>query len=1084
MEFRVLGEVEAWVGDRRVDVGHARQRCVLAVLLVNANRIVTVDQLLARVWAEDLPHRARPVLRNYLSRLRTLLSPGGVAIERRPGGYALLVDPDDVDVHRFHRLVGEARTAADEDALGLFEEALGLWRGEPFGSLDCRWLDNVRAGLERERTAAQLDYVDVALRRGQHTRLLPALSTVAGENPLDERVAGQLMLALYRSGRQADALEHYQRTRRRLAEELGTDPSPPLRQLYHRILAADPDLAEPASTATASSGAAPRPSAMFSMRPDIPTFSGRHDEMGVLLDTVRTVLDGAVRAIAIHAVDGMAGVGKTVFSVHAAHHLAARFPDGQLFVELHGHTPGHRPVPPGDALDSLLRAAGVDPKMIPPKVDDRARLWRDRMAGKNILLVLDDAAGHDQVRPLLPGTAGSLVLVTSRHRLPALDGVQPLTLDVLTPDQSMDLLRRLADSAGDRYDEHALAEIITRCGHLPLALSLAGAQLRGHPRWTARYLADLLAAEHDRLEHLRAGDRSVAAAFTMSYRHLPTEQQRLFRLLGAHPGPEIDAFATAALADLPLAEARRQLEALHTDHLIEETAPGRYHLHDLMRAYARTLTGDDDQHALDRVLTYYCHAVQAANTHLPAYQTVTIPLTTNRSAELPRFDGEADVQAWFTTELPTLTTCVTHAAGGTGRHHVHLAALLQPFLRLNGYTEQALRINQVVLAAVDPTDQVGQAITLTNLAVMQRLLGELETAVQNHTRALELSVTSGDRLGEANSLAELGYLRYLRGEPETAKRDLGRALELHTELGDRLGQANSLTCLGLVHSLRGEYDVAPHRLDRALELYTALDNRLGQATALHELGYVRSMRGEYEAATVHHTRGLALNIALGDRHGQFNSLNELGYVLCMQGRFEEAYRNATRALELSTTLGNRVGQANSHNCLGRAQRMRGRLEAAVDHYTRALELYSTAGVRWGEANALNDLGCVLCVQGRFEEAYRNHTRALELYTTLGERDGQAEALNYLGDLAMAHPAAGDPHAYYSRALTIARDIGSSPLEAHALAGQGRCLLTTPDTDVAVALLRQAHALYRSVNSPEAAQLEHTLAALAEPRGTP
>src|SRR5712692_3772799 len=361
---------------------------------------------------------------------------------------------------------------------------------------------------------------------------------------------------------------------------------------------------------------------------DIAGFTGRSAEIGQLMAAVADVASGG-GAVGICAIGGMAGIGKTTLAVHAAHQLAGRFPDGQIFLPLHGHTPGQRPVDPADALASLLLAAGIAAGQIPPGLDGRAGCWRDYLAGKKVLLVLDDAAGHEQVRPLLPGTAGSLVVITSRPRLTALADAAVISLDTLPPDEAVLLLTRLAGGPGLGPGDAGAGEVARLCGYLPLAIGMLAAQLRHHPAWTAEGLATDLAAARDRLELMHAENTSVAAAFDLSYQDLPADQQRLFRRLGLHPGPDIDARAAAALDDTTLAAARRGLEGLYGQHLITEPARGRYRLHDLLREHARALAAADDpavgQAATGRLLDYYLHAALAASQHIATRTIATSP---------------------------------------------------------------------------------------------------------------------------------------------------------------------------------------------------------------------------------------------------------------------------------------------------------------------------------------------------------------------------------------------------------------------------------------------------------------------------
>ncbi|HEY3609352.1 MAG TPA: tetratricopeptide repeat protein [Pseudonocardiaceae bacterium] len=972
MEIRLLGGVEIGGDTDTVRLRRSGERCVLAVLALNVRASVTVSTLVDHLWSgTGQSDKSIDTVSTYLRNVRTALKQAGghtglLRYNRVSHSCVLDVDPTWVDYHRFTALVALARRDNEPSAL---REALALWRGPALADVSGHWADHRRHILESERLTTYEDLLHHDLTAGRYAEIVRVATGLVEESIPTDRLLLLGAQGLAGSGQYTAIRGWVARVTQRMRDTVDAAPSAEVLAEIDRLIAS------PTSSLTPSAGSPP--TAMFSLRADIPTFIGREDELRKLLDAVKSALDGpygAMRTVMIYTVHGMAGVGKTVFSVHAAHYLADQFPDGNLFLELHGHTLGQTPVPPGEALDSLLRAVGVDPIMIPPKLEDRARLWRDRMAGKKILLVLDDAADHDQVRLLLPGTAGSLVLITSRHRLPALDGTLPVTLDVLPPADAVDLLRRLAGLDDDEEDEPVLAEIVARCGYLPLAISLAGAQLRNHPSWTIRYLADLLVTEHHLLEHLRAGDRSVTAAFTMSFHQLPAAQQRLFRLLGIHPGPEIDAYAAAALTGSSPRDAQRWLEALHTDHLIQETAPGRYQLHDLIRAYTQTLAADldpdDRKQALHRVLTYYQCVAHTANAHLPVYYSRTIPPVVAPPAHVPSVDTDAEAQAWLTAELPTLSACIRHADVPSDKQQaIHLAMTLHPFLRLNGYTEQALHIYATALdAAVDIGDRMGQADALTNLGDVQHQRNQYELAADSFTDAVELfgalseTSSSGATLGTANALTGLGAVRYQWREYEVATANFARALNLYTALGDRRGQAKALDNLGQAQYQRGEYDAAIHCHARALALFTELDFRTGKATALLGLGRATHRRGQYQVA--------------------------------------------------------------AHNLNG----------------------------------------------------------ALELFTELGDPHSTAETLNSLGELALDHPDGGDPHDYFSHALTIACDIGSAAHKARALAGQAHCLLRTTRTDAAVVLFREARSIYRSLDVPEAAEIENMLATLEKDAG--
>jgi tetratricopeptide (TPR) repeat protein len=794
------------------------------------------------------------------------------------------------------------------------------------------------------------------------------------------------------------------------------EPTADLARLVTDLISVEPVLAAAARSRDRPRRAGLVPAAMFSMRGDLPEFVGRHDELRTLLDTMVAASE-LVRGIAVHAVDGMPGVGKTVFSIHAAHRLADRFPDGQIFLELHGHSPTQAPRAPADALASLLVATGMQQSALPHELDDRARLWRDRIAGKKVLLVLDDAASHAQLRPLLPGTPDCFVVITSRHRLPALDGVHALPLGVMPSDQAARLLLRLAARTAISTDADpataaqapdaemgAVARVVQLCGYLPLAIALAAGRLRRHPTWSITYLADLLDQAPDRLAHLAGGDRSIQAAFTVSYQHLAPERQRIFVLLGVHPGPSIDAYALAALADCSLTQAHQHLEALHTDCLIQETAPGRYQLHDLLRVYAGSLgaTADqaDTERAMRRVLDYYLHTVHTAATadgQMTVWTTPTLTITLHTPAHHPDVDTRQRARAWLDTELATLATCLDHATGHPDLV-IALSTTLHNYLRVSGAHEQALRIHHTALGAAERTK---------------------------------------DRLGQATILAYLGRVYFLRGDWERAQEVLDHALQLFTGLGNQRGQANTLGDLGGVLILPGEYGRAQEVLHHALQLLTDLGDQRGQANTLASLGRVYYLRGEYQRAqeVLHHA--LQLVTDLGDQRGQANTLTNLGQVYYLRGDWERAQHVLDQGHNLWVDLGSPRGQA----------------------------------------LALHGLGRVRHQQGDYDQALDLLTRAQALHAATGERERQASTLNCLGDLALDHPPAGDPYVLFTQAHTLARAIGTAPHEAHALFGLGRCAHRAHDVPTATTAFTQALTIYQRLGSPHTATVTGYLADL-------
>lgn len=566
VQFRVLGGVEMRVDDRSVAVGHARQRCVLAALLVEADRAVSLDRLVDMAWGERIPQRTYGTLHSYLPRLRKTLATADVEIIRQSaGGYRLTADPETVDLHRFRRLTREARSADDEVAAQLYGDALALWEGEPFSGLDSPRLDAVRAELEQARFETELDRHDVQLRLGRHGQLLSTLAAAAVAHPLDERLAGQLMLACFRSGRQHEALGHYQQIRARLAEQLGADPSASLQQLHQQILRADQALAPPPAGVT-TAVSRPEPASIPRQLPSAPhSITGRDRELASL-----EAISAAGRrssAAVICTVSGTAGVGKTALALHWAHHIAARFPDGQLYVNLRGFDRQRVVTNPLEALRGFLDALGIPAHAIPADLDGQAALYRSVVADKRMLVVLDNARDAEQVRPLLPASPGCLVLVTSRARLAGLvatEGARPLTLDVLTASQARQLLEARIGSDRVRHEPEALDEIVGLCAGLPLALVIVAARAACHPQFTLAALAGELRDSRARLDALAGDDQAtdVRSVLSWSYDALTPAPARMFRLLGRHPGPDVSAAAAASLAGVPLREARLLLNEL------------------------------------------------------------------------------------------------------------------------------------------------------------------------------------------------------------------------------------------------------------------------------------------------------------------------------------------------------------------------------------------------------------------------------------------------------------------------------------------------------------------------------------------
>ncbi|HUC25015.1 MAG TPA: tetratricopeptide repeat protein [Streptosporangiaceae bacterium] len=800
---------------------------------------------------------------------------------------------------------------------------------------------------------------------------------------------------------------------------------------------------------------------------DVATFTGREKELQSLVESVAESSQTG-SPILIHAIDGMAGVGKTALAVHAAHQLTGQFPDGQLFLRLNAHGSREGPVEAGDALAALLRETGLDARQIPASLDEKERLWRGRLAGRRVLLLLDDAADHQQVQSLLPGTSGSAVLVTSRHRLASLEGALSVPLDVMLPGEARRLFARLTGRDDVRPED--AAELMQLAGHLPLAIMLLAGRLRHHRAWAVTDLIEELTSARDRSAAIGATDEPISATFDLSYNRLPASRQLLLRYLGLNPGNEIDAYALTALAGFGLQDARRELDALFTCHLIDEPTRGRYRFHDLLADYARALAvacpPEEQDAAIDRLLDYYVHVAQIADRYLTrqSHPNAQTPGRT-RPAHKPNLSSWRDAVRWMTAERSNLSA----VAGYSAMHNrpAHVAAIstaLNGFLLTFSFWDQALALHQVALdSARRATDRPAEAAALGDLGAVQRLVADHEAARANLGASLALYRDLGDRLGEANALSTLGLVERLAGDFEMAGKSLGLAESIYRELGEQLGLANTLHDLGYQHYLSDEYVAARTCLTEALALYRALGNETGQANALNYLGVVQHQVGDLQAAAASQERALELYSVLGIRNGQANALNALGTVQYLMADFPAATASVERALTLYRTLNNRLGEANALKRLGQVQFLTGEIPAATANLTQALSMFRELRSRLGEANALTSLSQIQKKEGQLGVAASGASMALALYRALGDRSGQAHALAALGHVQLMIPQVSEAAASFTEALEIFRSLGDRPGEAESLNNLGELACATSQVDKALACFEHALAIATSAN---------------------
>jgi tetratricopeptide (TPR) repeat protein len=782
-----------------------------------------------------------------------------------------------------------------------------------------------------------------------------------------------------------------------------------------------------------------------------PHFVGRDEELGQLTQMLDAASDE--ESTAILAIDGTAGVGKTTLALRWANQVAPRFPDGQLYVNLRGHDPSGAPMASAEAVREFLDTFGVPADRVPVGAEAQARLYRSLLAGKRMLVMLDNARDVGQIRPILPSAGGCAVLITSRRRLADLEEAVPLTLETLPSGQAAQLFTRLAP--GSSAEPEAVADLVRRCGRLPLAIRLLAGRLRHHPSWT---VADLVAAVEesgDELEEIHAGSASAAAAFDLSYADLLADQQRLFRCLGLHPGPDIDARAAAAMIGAELAPARRLLDALYDNHLVEEAARGRYAMHDLLRAYARARAaadGDNGDAPTGRLLDYYLRSARAADRHLsPRADAPAGADQPGRPGLIPPLSSRDQALAWMRAERLNLQACVEQAAA-TGRHAeaIAIAEAMSTFLYDEGYWDQARSAYQTAAAAGKAAgDQPGVAAALINLGASQ-----------------------------AKALNYRGSVQYVIGDYRAATDTLSQARQLFRGLSDPAGHAEVLLRLAAVQLDTGDYPAAAATLAEALPIYRDLGDQPGQATTLGHLGTVAFETGDYPAAAEALGEALTRYRDLGDGVGQATVLGDMSAVQAATGDHRAASGSLTQALALSRSLRYRLGEANALNYLGALQYATGDYPAAAGAITQALGIYGEIGDTRGQARALSNLGAVQCATGDYPAAGTSLTQALGLGREIGDRSGQAGALNHLGALCLLSADQAEALGSFTGALAIARELKTPRHEARALAGLGRCLASGGDTPGAARYLSQALAIYQRLNVPEAAHVAAELAGLS------
>ncbi|MFF3604150.1 BTAD domain-containing putative transcriptional regulator [Streptomyces sp. NPDC002463] len=956
LSFGLLGPVRAWRDADPVATGSPQQRALLACLLLRGGRTATAAELIDAIWGAEPPSQALAAVRTYASRLRKLLGPE--TLLSKNGGYALRLSPGMLDLHAARDLVSESEQAQDRGDLRrareLLTQSLVLWAGEALTGLPGPYAETERVQLEEWRLQLLERRLDMDLQEGAHAEVVPELTTHTAAHPLRERLRELLMLALYRSGRQAEALAVYADTRRVLADELGIDPSPALQQLQERILTAEDSLlAVPSSRPEPPPATPVRPSQLPATVPD---FTGR---AALVRELGHTLTHADDPAVAVAALAGIGGVGKTTLAVHVAHEVRPHFPDGQLYVDLQGAGPG--PTDPPAVLGAFLRALGTPDSAIASDVAERAAQFRAALDGRRILVLLDNARDAAQVRPLLPGTPGCAALVTSRGRMADLPGTHLVDLDAMSPEEALLLFTRIAGKERISTERAAALEVVAACGFLPLAIRIAASRLAAHRTWTVTTLAAKLADEHRRLDELQAGDLAVKAAFELGYGQLEADQARAFRLLSLADGPDISLTAAAAVLDLAPHRTDDLLEALVDTSLLESASPGRYRYHNLVRLFARACVERDErpsatgEMALSRLLDFYLStAALAYSTERPGDRLVDhLEATAYRGLT---FADSGAAQNWLYTEADCLLACVRQSA-------------------------EASRLSRAVdlLWVAQDLSESG-----THSGPYASAAEALRTAAAT---AGDLRTMARTALIQAEAEMPLGRFAMARDGAEQALRWASR---------DTPVECRAASLLGVIALYQSRYDDADRHLTDALHAFRSASDRPGEASALGNLSRVRAAQGDSAGAITLAQEAMDIYDSLGLSLRGANARYALGLALTQAGRHEEANAALYEARNVFRTSHQPLWEGMALFRSAEADLAAGHPRHAAAHAEESLERIGESGGQWRRGNILVVLGRALHAMEQTARARTCWEEALSIFEELGSNEAE-QVRDLLGD---------------------------------------------------------------------------------------
>ncbi|WP_234018196.1 MULTISPECIES: BTAD domain-containing putative transcriptional regulator [unclassified Streptomyces] len=1055
VEFQILGPVGLRLDGHWLTLGSDKERVLLAALALDVGRPVAIGELTERLWDGDPPARARENAHTYVSRLRRRLRTAGTgpdapAIVGQAHTYTLQTPRESVDRQRFQRLV-DAASASDSDTLvvELLTRAEELWQGDPLAGLPGLWAATVRRTLAESRLSACTSRVAAGLRLGRFAEHIGELAALAERHPGDETLLGQLMIAYYGSGRYGDALRVHQRARQSLMAEYGALPGAELNMIHEGVLARLPaqelahgggtrrpaiPLTAPANAAPALPQEPPAPAAEVPPEapprrnlPQQPTLVGRRSELRALTSLIAEQSTPGGSVVTVEAVSGMAGVGKTALAVATAHLLADRYPDGQLYIDLHGHSPAQTPLSARAALATLLRLLGAPAFSIPAELEGRTALWRTMLAERRVVIVLDDATGPEQVGPLLPSGSPSLTIIASRRHLTGIPQALSVPLDVLPEEDAITLFRGFAGEERTR-DTAQTARIVQLCGYLPLAIELVAHRFRARTSWTMGILTERLARDPRRLAEIHSADQEqeMARAFALSYRTLTAQQRLAFRRLGLHPGPEFAAEAAAALLGQPLRITERLLEGLLACSLLREPVPDRYRYHDLLREYAYDLSLAEDseqerREAVERLADFY--ATTAALADRVAYPRRMRPAAAASHPQTPAtpFPGSLAARAWLASERGNLLALEDHVRqNGNSESAAELACAIAGFLQSECHWQDAKRLLRHAVAHWDRTNDNVPALcrALIDLCAADASIGDYSEGAAAGQRALELASTLGDGPAEAEALRVLGTLNWHLGENRKALVLLQKSFAIKSLSGDIWDKARSRNNIAVTMLFLGERGRALRHFRSALDGFRAASDKTASAQTLNNIGELQMQAGDIASARRSFEESLSFLDVDGNRYDRATVRRNLAESLTESGEAAAALPMFSATLAEFRSLGDRKSEAETLIGIGEAYWRLGSVEESGRQLLEALRIARDIGTAHHEVQALRRLGRADFAGGRLAVATDRLRAAVTVAAHTDDVEEEIASRTLLAEVLLAARHADDAHMTLRRAFEL------------------------------------------------------------------